>query len=139
MPRGCKSAQPPIALAAWLAGARALLDHNNLPPAVVAAVGADVMRAVQFPARLADDQFGSFQKDVASAVALPVPANTLFRECTHCFLLLIARRMPRSLFVVTSVQQRSECREPIIDIVFFVTGNDCRTGTCCTAVRPHWQ
>jgi len=77
MTRACKPAQPWRARRARLAGARALLDDDDLPIAVVATVRADVMRAMKLPAGLTNDQLGALQEDMAAAVALPVPANTL--------------------------------------------------------------
>jgi hypothetical protein len=77
MTRACKPAQPWRARRARLAGAGALLDNDDLPIAVVATVRADVMRAMKLPAGLTNDQLGALQENVAAAVALPVPANTL--------------------------------------------------------------
>jgi hypothetical protein len=79
---------PDSARLSRLAGAGALLDDDHLPIAVVPTIRADVMRPMQLPAGLTNDQLGAFQENMAAAVALPVPANTLLWECAHRSILL---------------------------------------------------
>jgi hypothetical protein len=70
---------------AVLARAGALFDDDDLAIAVVATVRANVMGPMKLAARLAGHQLRALEEDMAPAVALTVPANSLFRKRAHCF------------------------------------------------------
>jgi hypothetical protein len=54
-----------------------LFDDDDLATPVYAAVWANMVGSLQFPAVAAGNQFGRLQENVATAVALPVPADSL--------------------------------------------------------------
>lgn len=60
-----------------------LLDNDDLPIAVVTAIRADVVGSVELTAGLTGNQLRALQEDVAPAIALAVPANSLLGKRAH--------------------------------------------------------
>jgi len=58
-------------------------DHNHLASAIVATARANVMRLLNLAAVPAADEGQRFEVVMATAVALTVPADLLFRKCAH--------------------------------------------------------
>lgn len=66
-----------------LGGAPPVLDLDHLATAVLTAVRADMMRALEFTAVAARNEIERRDEVMPTAIALMRPANSLFWKCTH--------------------------------------------------------